>query len=388
MDDGLMDDAAAGTTTDLRLHEVPAPTTVDAPEAWTLRGVAEVSAAVELECWGNDDLTWTPSEILAHLRRQDHAVRIRLAATSQVPGGGPGPAASDPGSVLGSAGIDIPTAGNTHLAFVEIVVRPEARHRGIGRALLADAERIAADHGRRTLIASTQHRAEPAIDDPHALVAPTGSGRISAADHDATFALAAGYTLEQAERYSVLTLPVRPSLLRELHDDAARKAGPDYRLITWGHRTPDEWAEQHATLFTRMSTEVPTAGLEMEEDPWDVGRLRATESDTAAAGQGSLTVVAEHVPSRTLAAFTTVTYPLDRPEVVFQGDTLVLREHRGRRLGMLVKTALLEHLRVARPGAKRIHTWNAEENAHMLGINVALGFEPTGVCGMWQKKTR
>ena len=71
----------------------------------------------------------------------------------------------------------------------------------------------------------------------------------------------------------------------------------------------------------------------------------------------------------------------------FQEDTLVLREHRGRRLGMLVKTANLARLAEVQPGARRIGTWNAEENAHMLAINVALGFRPAGVWAAWQRRT-
>src|SRR5665648_590752 len=49
-------------------------------------------------------------------------------------------------------------------------------------------------------------------------------------------------------------------------------------------------------------------------------------------------------------------------------------------------TARRRRLREPRPGAERIHTWNDEENAYMLSINVALGFAPTGVIGMWQKR--
>ena len=55
------------------------------------------------------------------------------------------------------------------------------------------------------------------------------------------------------------------------------------------------------------------------------------------------------MPTGRLVAFTMVEYPWLQPEIVFQGDTLVIREHRGHRLGMLVKTDLLRRLAVARP---------------------------------------
>ena len=38
------------------------------------------------------------------------------------------------------------------------------------------------------------------------------------------------------------------------------------------------------------------------------------------------------------------------------------------------------------PGLRRIHTDNAEENAPMLAINVALGFTAVGVVAAWQRR--
>jgi len=73
------------------------------------------------------------------------------------------------------------------------------------------------------------------------------------------------------------------------------------------------------------------------------------------------------------------------PAVVYQEDTLVLREHGSHRLGMRLKTATLQCLRTEWSGAERIHTWNAEENTFMLDVNVALGFRPAGRTAGWQK---
>jgi GNAT superfamily N-acetyltransferase len=134
-----------------------------------------------------------------------------------------------------------------------------------------------------------------------------------------------------------------------------------------------------------MSTDAPAAGLALEEDPWDADRVLADAADTHARGQGFLVAVVEHVPTATLVAFSEVRYPRARPAVVLQGDTLVLREHRGHGLGMLAKTAVLDELAVVRPDARRIHTWNAQENGHMLAINVALGFRQASVDAEWQR---
>lgn len=140
-----------------------------------------------------------------------------------------------------------------------------------------------------------------------------------------------------------------------------------------------------ASLMMPVAGNARTAHLEVTVHPaWrrrGVGTALLAEADIVAAGHGYLCVAAEHAPSGRLVAFTMVEYPRADPAVVFQEDTLVVRGHRGHRLGMLVKATLLERLADVRPGARRIHTWNAEENEHMLAINVALGFRPTGVSG-------
>ena len=45
------------------------------------------------------------------------------------------------------------------------------------------------------------------------------------------------------------------------------------------------------------------------------------------------------------------------------------REHRGHRLGTLVKVANLERLLDVAPEARRVHTWNADTNTYMVAIN-------------------
>ena len=56
--------------------------------------------------------------------------------------------------------------------------------------------------------------------------------------------------------------------------------------------------------------------------------------------------------------------------------TAVVRKHRGHRLGLLVKAAMLDWLAEAEPGIGRIVTGNAAVNRWMIAINEALGFDP------------
>jgi len=354
---------------------VPVPASLDDEDGWALRSLAALERVVYEATWGNHDLAYPAHESLVKMRDLTYVRRAHLVAV----------APDRPREVLGAALVRLPQQGNTHLLEVDLLVHPEQERRGVDDALLAAVQARALADGRRVVVLSSEHTHEPAAGHADTLEAPTGSGRISRADPGAALAERFGFTLEQAERYSVLTLPVAPERLATLRESAAATAGPDYRAVTWENRCPDRWVDELARLETRMSTDAPSAGLELVQDPWDAARVRVAEAEIDASDRDFLVTAVEHVPSGTLAGFTMIEFPRTDPAFAFQEDTLVVREHRGRRLGQLIKAVNLERLAELRPGARRLHTWNAEENSFMLAINVALGFAPTGVYGLWQK---
>jgi hypothetical protein len=51
-----------------------------------------------------------------------------------------------------------------------------------------------------------------------------------------------------------------------------------------------------------------------------------------------------------------------------------MRQHRGHRLGLYLKTAMLLWLREEQPQLELIDTGNAESNDHMIAINEQLGY--------------
>jgi predicted GNAT family N-acyltransferase len=99
-----------------------------------------------------------------------------------------------------------------------------------------------------------------------------------------------------------------------------------------------------------------------------------------------LTTAAKHERSGQLVAYTQLAQTLHQPEVAVQDDTLVHGDHRGHRLGLLVKATTLVSLAQHAPAVERIHTWNADQNAHMLAINAELGFRTAGAEGGWQRR--
>lgn len=233
-------------------------------------------------------------------------------------------------------------------------------------------------------MSSTSSGLEPGEEAAYALAAPTGSGRVDIRDSGVRFARSLGFSLEQVERHSRLELPVDPLVLRQHRERAAAVAGPDYALVTWEGRVPDTWLEHYCILQTRMSTDAPMAGLDLQEAVWDADRVAAHDKVLRDLGVRTFTTAAAHLPRRALVGFTQIYAPRDKPDVVWQESTLVLTEHRGHRLGMLVKAANLQLLAERYPQARRIHAGNAQENSFMLDINVALGFRQSGVWGLWQ----
>jgi hypothetical protein len=63
----------------------------------------------------------------------------------------------------------------------------------------------------------------------------------------------------------------------------------------------------------------------------------------------------------------------------------VRRSARGHRLGLALKVANLRLLQRERPDILSVTTYNAEVNAHMIGVNQRLGFRPVARLGEFQK---
>lgn len=350
-----------------RIVAAPHPDMPDAPAAWAYHGIAELERAAGLADLGHADAAWTAAAVHAGMRHQEHQRTVRIVAV--VPDGG------TPERVVGSATLWGDLRDNRTWAELTVTVHPRHRRRGIGSALADRVEAEAAADGRRTLLTEVVY-GEPAPGD-RLLTPPTGTGHAPAEHPGVAFALARGYRLEQAERRSVLAVPVEPARLARLAADALAHA-PGYRLHTWHDEIPATWLDGFAALKTRMSTDVPSGEMDWAEEVWDAGRVLDLLAQHREGGDGFVVTAAEHVATGELAAMTMLLFPTDDGEYADQEDTIVLRAHRGHRLGMLVKAFNLQALARRRPSTRRIHTGNAAENSHMLAINDALGFRAEG----------
>src|SRR3546814_5182870 len=61
-------------------------------------------------------------------------------------------------------------------------------------------------------------------------------------------------------------------------------------------------------------------------------------------------------------------------ELAMQDDTLVMPEHRGRRLGTRLKLATLQVLTRNHPERRALHTWTEPENHAMYRTNTDFGY--------------
>jgi GNAT superfamily N-acetyltransferase len=273
----------------------------------------------------------------------------------------------DAGSVVGACVLRLPMLDNLHNAEGEILVAPEHRRRGIGRALLAHLRGEATRHGRIRLVGSeVGHPLDPAAPDP--------AGR---------FAVACGAAPALVETVRRLEVDsVDPAVLARL-DAQARAKSQVYSLVQWVGATPQRWLDDVAYLTGRMSTDAPLDDLQWDPEVYDAARIQADDASSLARGLHMVTTAAVQSTGK-LVAFTLIVGLATSSWFAGQWNTIVAAEHRGHRLGTLIKVANLRHARDLRPELRVIDTCNADSNPHMIAINEAMGFRPHRRMAEWQ----
>ena len=360
------------TAAPYRIEALKVPEALDSPDAAAFLEFGELSDAMTLAVWGTLDRATPPAARLQFWRDNDyHQVRLFFVRQD--------------GQMVARSWVRCDLQDNLSSALLHVEVREEFTRRGIGSALLSHAEELAAAGGRTILQSFTEHPADFDADGPDTLRPATGAGALPAHAAGVRFAAKAGYRLEQVERFSSLGVPEHAAGWDALEREALARAGKDYELLVWTGSCPDRHAERFAVLMSRMSTDVPTGGLSVEAERWDVARVRHVEDTWRRAGLVSLVAAARHRNSGELAAYSVLQLSEAKPWLADQDDTLVAASHRGHRLGILVKIANLRRVLAEYPAVERVITFNAAENDHMLAINVALGFRPAGFDGEWQR---
>lgn len=284
------------------------------------------------------------------------------------------------GSVVGRTFLSLPMEAGSQVAQLHVDVLPEHWGHGIGPVVATLMEDRAREHGRTVLQVWSGHTR---FDDPPYEPA-TGVGSVPR-DNATRFLLRQGYSLEQVYRASALDLREPHPRIDELLAEA-RAAASGYRYVSWMAPTPPQWRDDYAYLKSRMSTDAPSGDLDVDEEAWDADRVVRLEDVVLAQGYTILVGAAQHIASGRLVAFTELAVLGEHSGNTDQFDTLVQADHRGHRLGMLVKGETLARWRELVPESPMITTNNAEENRPMLAVNEAMGFIPVQRSGAWQKR--
>jgi GNAT superfamily N-acetyltransferase len=258
-------------------------------------------------------------------------------------------ATSESGTPVGCYVLELPERENRTNAFCYPLVALASRRQGVGTALVAHAAEQAELAGRALLMS-------------HARVDGPG----------AAFAAAIGARPGMRDARRILDVgPALNARLRGLRADAAAHAG-GYSLRPWSGPVAEELADQVCSLLTAMEDAPREEALEPER--WDPARLRAAEERGITQGSRWYQVAAMHEESGEMAALTQLDVDPDVSGWAFQDITAVTRPHRGHRLGLHVKIAMLDWLAEAEPQVRHIVTFNAVLNEHMVAVNADLGY--------------
>jgi RimJ/RimL family protein N-acetyltransferase len=260
-------------------------------------------------------------------------------------------ASGDDGRVVGYYRISLPDLENLDEASGGPIVHPAVRRRGIGRELLRHEGGRATAHGRTRF----------------------GAGAAIGRDGDA-FARAVGARLDLAEVRRIQYLrAIPPGTIAALRA-SAEKAAARYSLVSWTGDIPGEYHGPIAGVLNAFA-DAPR-GENEEPEIWDADRVRERTGNLTRAGlMSSYNVAAFADSTGEMTAWTEVVIDPETPQWGFQQLTAVVRAHRGHRLGLLVKTAMLELLASAEPRLEFIETGNAAVNEHMIAVNEQLGYQ-------------
>jgi GNAT superfamily N-acetyltransferase len=259
-------------------------------------------------------------------------------------------AADADGTIAGYYRMNLPDLENLDRATGGPTVHPVVRRRGIGRALLAHEGERAAAHGRSLFSSAT---CEPSA--------------------GAEFARAVGARPDLQEVRRVQYLREIPAGTVAALRASAEKAAAGYSLVSWVGDIPAEYRGPLAGVLNAFN-DAPHGETE-EPEIWDADRVRDRTGFGVRAGLvRDYNVAALSDATGEMAAYSEVIIDPESPAWGYQQLTAVIRWHRGHRLGLLVKTAMLELLASAEPQLEYIETGNAASNEHMIAINEQLAY--------------
>jgi len=256
-----------------------------------------------------------------------------------------------------------------NLAFLEgsLFVDPTERRLGYGSATLAELEACARELERPTLV----------------VFVIEGSDEIGTGPNR-SFAPLHGYRVAEENVRRDLAWPRPEGELDRLQDEWSGFAS-GYEIISWTKGTPEDLVDARAHLSAIMPAETPHVDIDVEAEHWDADRVRHHEATTDQMGRDLLVAAARHRATGELVGYSELTVSRDQPQTAYQWDTLVVRQHRGHRLGGLLKIATMRLLEAGDYPTEKVTTFNSTLNTPMIAVNEALGARIAGAMVAWRK---
>ncbi|HUB38685.1 MAG TPA: GNAT family N-acetyltransferase [Streptosporangiaceae bacterium] len=257
----------------------------------------------------------------------------------------------DDGRLAGYASLALPVADNTANALVDIVIHPDLRRRGVGTALAAATRERLRAHGRTVAI-----------------------GFVRSDSPGVPFAAALGAREQVSRLRNILYLDtVSAEVIDGLLTEATTRAA-GYELARMTGSVPGGYLEQVAAMYEVMN-DAPLESGALEDEKWTPERVADADDWLLSKGDRVYTILATRTETGQPAGMTRLAVRA-AGDLAVQLDTAVAAAHRGRRLGNLMKATMLRWLMEAEPQVRRITTFNAASNVHMIAVNKALGFVP------------
>ena len=258
------------------------------------------------------------------------------------------------GEPVAMADVELGEWDNLDVSWFYLVVHPDHRLQGHGGALLEHVLDLSRAAGRTKFGASWWESAST-----EAFAARHGFARASQDIHRVVRPreLPAGF-VEQAVA------------------EAAPHAG-DYELVRVPGRAPESLLPAVSEITTAIN-DAPLDDLDIEDELFPVERIRGYQNASIESGYRLYRILARHRRTGAPAGHTVVVVDAETPALAHQHDTAVMGEHRGHRLGLLLKAEMMRWLAEVEPQVESIDTWNAESNDHMIAVNERLRYRALG----------
>ena len=257
--------------------------------------------------------------------------------------------------LLGNGAIVYPDQHMPGWAMPRVTVAEADRRRGIGTALLRELVAHARAEGRSTL----------------------GNEQVRLGAEGEYWARAVGFENVQRRCWQMLHVAdVDPSSW-----DVPVPAG--FRLERWADAAPEFIVAAFAAARNAIA-DSPSGDSSYRAPQWTAEMVRRAEADSREAGDEARFVVAVHEQTGSVAALTGMVLRPGHPELCWQRDTAVIREHRGRGLGRVVKAAMMRWLRAEVPDLRRVITTTAAENSSMIRVNEQIGYTRYADIGIFE----